>query len=129
MAIHFRQKKRFTKDIEEMSREGKERVLKELRKWKEMGIEHVKYRSEHLKAQYGGIRKTAFGRIRIYFIICDECRKLGHDKRFGRCEKCPREPDLINLVDVIEFRRDDTYENVDFSKDDVIDFANGTCEV
>jgi len=129
MTIHFRQKKRFSENFEEMSKEGQERVLKELKKWKEMGLDHIKHRSEHLKAQYGGIRKTSFGRYRIYFIICDECRIFGHDKKYGRCEKCPREKDLINLIDVKEFRKDDTYENLDFSKDDVKDFAESVYEV
>jgi len=129
MTIHFRQKKRFSKNFEEISKEGKERVLKELRKWKDMGIDHVKFRSPHLKAQYGGIRHISFGRFRIYFIICDECRMLGHDKKYGRCDKCPRETDLINLIDVVEFKRDDTYNNIDFSKNDVKDFIEGTYEV
>lgn len=123
------QKKRFSKNFEGMSKEGQERVLKELRKWKDMGIDHVKFRSEHLKAPYGGIRKIGFGRIRIYFIICDECRMLGHDKKYGRCEKCPREKDLINLVDVVEFRKSRTYDNIDFFKDDIKDFVEGTYEV
>jgi len=122
MTIHFRKKQRFSKNFENMSKEGQERILKELRKWKVMGIDHIKRRSEHLKVQYGGIRKIAFGRFRIYFIICDECRIFGHDKKYGRCDKCPRETDLINLIDVVEFRKDDTYENIDFFKDDVKDF-------
>ena len=122
MSIHFRKKQRFSENFEGMSKEGQERVLKELRKWKEMGIDHIKFRSPHLKAQYGGIRHISFGRFRIYFIICDECKMFGHDKKYGRCEKCPREKDLINLVDVVELRKDDTYENIDFFKDDVKDF-------
>jgi mRNA-degrading endonuclease RelE of RelBE toxin-antitoxin system len=128
MVIHFRQKKRFSEDFEGLSKEGKERVLKELKKWKEMGLDHIKHRSEHLKGQYGGIRKLSFGRFRIYFIICDECRMFGHDKTYGRCEKCPKEKDLINLVDVIELRKDDTYDNIDFFKNDVKEFVEGTYE-
>lgn len=132
MVIHFTRKKRFTKNFEEMSKESQERVLKELKKWKKMGdmaIQHIKFRSPHLKADYGGIRHISLERIRIYFMICDECRTFGHDRKYGRCEKCPKEKDLIVLVDVEEFRKDETYANRDFSKDDVKDFNGGTYEV
>ncbi|MCX6821076.1 MAG: hypothetical protein NT016_03955 [Candidatus Aenigmarchaeota archaeon] len=129
MTIHFRQRKRFSKNFEGLSKEGKEILTKELRKWKIMGIEHIKYRSKHLKGEYAGIRKISLGRMRLYFLICDECRKLGDDIKYGRCKKCPREPDLINLVDVIEFRREDTYDNLDFETEDVKDFTDGTYEV
>ena len=67
----------------------------------------------YLKGEYAGIKKWKLSNIRIYLVICKECRRNKHDSVYGRCNDCERTDDIINLYDVT-IREDDTYDNLHF---------------
>jgi mRNA-degrading endonuclease RelE of RelBE toxin-antitoxin system len=52
----------------------------------EMMIEPYKD-SELLHDEYSGKRRTYVGKHRILYAVCEECRKLGHEKH-NRCQDC-----------------------------------------
>ena len=108
LTFRFKKTPRFTKNFNDLEKKEQENVRKELKKLNEMPHEHICKRSPFLKGEFSGTRHYSFGRLRLYFRICKECRQLKHDTLYKRCDGCERKDDLINLIDV-QIRKDNTY--------------------
>ena len=83
-------------------------------------IEKLKQHAERtsfLQWEFAGNRKLKFSKVRIVYRICKECRQLGHDKKYGRCDNCIRQDDVINLI-YGDLRGDDTYSKSETDRED-----------
>jgi mRNA-degrading endonuclease RelE of RelBE toxin-antitoxin system len=118
LTFRFKHTPRFKSNFDSLEKDQQEIVKKELRKIKDMPEEHVCKRSPFLQGEFKGTRHYSMGRIRLCLRICRECRRLGHDELYKRCEGCERADDLINLIDVF-IEKTNTYKNLKtFDKED-----------
>ena len=94
----------FNKKLDELDKVQRERVVKTINR--ELS-ERPTHNTKFLKGEFAGKRVLRIGDIRVVFIICSECRNLGHKDRYNSqiCKDCEQKDDIINLID-IDFRGD-----------------------
>lgn len=65
------------------------------------------HNTRFMKGQHRGKRKARLNDSdRLAFIICEECRKLGHDRRYNRCSDCNTTPENMLVIGYIIFGHD-----------------------
>jgi len=65
------------------------------------------HNTRFMKGQHKGKRKARLNDSdRLAFVICEECRKLGHDRRYNRCSDCDKTPENTLVIGYIIFGHD-----------------------
>jgi len=57
------------------------------------------HNTKFMKGQHKGRRKARLNDSdRLAFVICEECRELGHDRRYNRCRDCHKTPENTLVI-------------------------------
>jgi len=65
------------------------------------------HNTKFMKGQHKGKRKARLNDSdRLAFVICEECRKLGHDKRYNKCSDCHKTPKNTIVIAYLIFGHD-----------------------
>jgi len=65
------------------------------------------HNTRFMKGQHKGKRKARLNKSdRLVFVICEECRELGHDKRYNKCSDCHKTPENTIVIAYIIFGHD-----------------------
>ncbi|MFH1978546.1 MAG: hypothetical protein ABIJ92_04430 [Candidatus Aenigmatarchaeota archaeon] len=101
----------FREFFQSLSDFDKKNVKKIIEKIRERVEYNILKPDSFLRYEFAGTRKERRERLRVFYRVCEECRRLGHDKIEGRCHDCPREDDIICLIWGDDIRDDETYKD------------------